>query len=215
MQRLIATRCNCPKDIGSATLGLIMTVNRVIYLVHMKLSLTNKHTVSVPFGAEKFLAAFEGLEGGFAIGAGVIAGMSFANVSKETLIMTAIISIIVNGFNSASVKYSSEHYLDELDGKENNHPFHDYFIPAFVQFIAYFAISFVSIIPLFIIGSITDAILYSCILTVIILLAAGYWRARLIDMPRWRDGFEVALLGCGIIAVGFSAGWMIHVLLGA
>ena len=77
---------------------------------------------TIPFGAERFLAAFEGFEGGFAIGAGVIAGMSFASVSREILIMTAVVSIIVNGFNSASVKYSSEHYMDELDGREERNP---------------------------------------------------------------------------------------------
>ncbi|MBP6038506.1 MAG: VIT1/CCC1 transporter family protein [Candidatus Saccharimonas sp.] len=170
---------------------------------------------AVPLGADKFLAAFEGFEGGFAIGAGVIAGMSFTDVSRETLIMTAIISVIVNGFNSASVKYSSEHYMDELDGVESKRPLVDYLLPALVEFISYFTISFISIIPLFIIGNITYAVAYSCIATVAILLVAGYLRAMILGMPRLRDALEVALLGSGIILVGFISGWIIHVLIGA
>lgn len=170
---------------------------------------------SVPFGAEAFLAAFEGLEGGFAIGAGVIAGLSFTNLDRSVLIASAIISIIVNGFNSASVKYSSAHYMDELDGRETMSPFKDYFLPAFIQFVSYFIISFVSIIPMFLMRNMPNAILYSCILTVFILLIAGYWRAQLLSAPRWRDGLEIALLGTGIILVGYTSGWLIHVMLGA
>lgn len=167
----------------------------------------------IPFGAERFLAAFEGFEGGFAIGAGVIAGMGFANVSREVLIMTAVVSIIVNGFNSASVKYSSEHYMDELDGRENHKAFSEYFLPALIQFVSYFAISIFSILPLFVIQNVTHAILYSCITTILILLIAGYYRASVLHMPRWRDAIEIALLGAGIILVGLSSGWVIHVLL--
>ena len=168
---------------------------------------------AIPLGAERFLAIFEGIEGGFAIGAGVIAGMSFAVVSREVLIMTAIVSILVNGFNSASVKYSSEHYMDELDGRETKRPFHDYFIPAFIQFVSYFAISIISIIPLFVMDSVTRAVIYSCSITLIILLLAGYYRAVVLNMPRWRDAFEIAILGSGIIFVGLASGWIIHVLL--
>ena len=77
-----------------------------------------RHITNIPLGAEKFLAVFEGLEGGFAIGAGVLAGLSFAGLDRKILLMTAVVSIIVNGFNSSAVKYSSEHYIDELDGHE-------------------------------------------------------------------------------------------------
>jgi VIT1/CCC1 family predicted Fe2+/Mn2+ transporter len=169
----------------------------------------------VPFGSERFLAAFEGIEGGFAIGASIIAGLSFTPLSRHSLVAIAIISVIVNGFNSAAVKYSSEHYMDEIDGIENENAFSSYFLPALIQFVSYFAISFISFIPLFLMGNLPNAIIYSCLITIIILLIAGNWRAYLLGMPRWRDGFETALLGGFIILVGFTSGWIIHVLLKA
>ena len=169
----------------------------------------------VPFGADRFLAAFEGIEGGFAIGAGVIAGLSLTNVDRHVLIVTAILSIIINGFNSAAVKYSSEHYMDEIDGVENENPFHYYFIPALVEFLSYFAISFISLIPLFVMGNMPHAIFYSCIITLVILMFAGMWRAYLLGMPRLRDGLEVAGLGLAIIIAGFLSGWFIHIILKA
>jgi VIT1/CCC1 family predicted Fe2+/Mn2+ transporter len=178
----------------------------------MSFRLTHRHP-KVPFGVSRFLAAFEGFEGGFAVGAGVIAGMSFTDASRQTLIMTVIISIIVNGFNSAAVKYSSEHYLDELDGVEQKSPLKTYLLPALVQFILYFSISFISVIPLVFVADLTLAIISNCVVTLIILLAAGYLRATILHMPRWRDAFEVLFLGLGIMAVGLGAGWVIHVLL--
>lgn len=174
-----------------------------------------RRKIAIPLGAEKFLAAFEGFEGGFAIGAGILAGMSFTSLDRGVLLTTAVLSIIVNGFNSASVKYSSEHYMDELDGREKRDKFQHYFMPALIQFLSYFTISFISIIPLFFMGNDRHAILYSCLITLGILLIAGYWRAYLLNMPRWRDGFEIAILGGGIILVGYVSGWIIHSLLGA
>ena len=169
----------------------------------------------IPFGNDRFLAIFEGVEGGFAIGAGIIAGLSLTEVNRTTLIAIAFISIIINGFNSAAVKYSSEHYMDEVDGVENENPFRSYFLPAFVEFIAYFAISFLSLIPLLVMGSMPHAILYSCLITLGILLIAGMWRAHLVNMPKFRDGLEVAGLGLAIILAGFLSGWVIHVILKA
>lgn len=176
---------------------------------------TRRRKHRIPLNSENFLAAFEGFEGGFAIGAGILAGMSFADLDRGLLLTAAMIGIIVNGFNSASVKYSSEHYIDELDGREKSNKFRHYFLPALIQFLSYFAISLVSITPLFFIGDNHNAVLYSCIITVGILLIAGYWRASLLNMPRLRDGVELATLGAGIIFVGYVSGWIIHVILGA
>lgn len=160
------------------------------------------------------MPAFEGVEGGFAVGASIMAGLSFANLSQEVLITTAFISILVNGFNSASVRYSSAHYMDELDGRETRYPFRDYFLPSFVQFVAYAVIGLVALLPMFLMRDMEGAILYSCIITLVILLGAGYWRAKLLGMPKWRDGLELFLLGAGIISVGYASGWVIRVLLG-
>ena len=168
--------------------------------------------INVPLGAERFLAAFEGFEGGFAIGASIVVALSFAHSSRHVLLVSAIITIIVNGFNNASVKYSSEHYLDELDGRETHHPFRRYFVPSFIEFISYFAISFISIIPLAVVADTLTAIVCSVIITLIILTGAGYWRAYMLRMPRWRDALETTLLGAGIILVGLVSGYIVHLL---
>lgn len=169
-----------------------------------------RRSLRLPLGTQRFLAAFEGFEGGFAIGASIMIGLSFANLGRDLLLTTVVISIIVNGFNSASVKYSSEHYLDELDGREKRSPFKHYFVPALIEFIAYFAISFISVLPLLLLGDISVAIAWSCALTLLLLFAAGWWRAFMLRMPRWRDACETTILGVGIIAVGYLAGYIMY-----
>ena len=183
----------------------------VWYTNNMSVHVRVTHRRHIPFGAQRFLAIFEGFEGGFAISAGVIAGMSFVNLDRDILIATAIVSIIVNGFNSASVKYSSEHYLDELDGSEVKRKFRRYFAPAFAQFVSYLVVSFVSILPLFLMRDMPHAVIYSIGITLAILLLAGYYRAYVLGMPRWRDALETGVLGLGIILVGFVSGWIVHV----
>lgn len=170
-----------------------------------------RRALKLPFGAQRFLAAFEGLEGGFAIGASIIVALSFTGLDRHILLTTALISIIVSGFNSASVKYSSEHYLDQLDGREKRSAFKHYFIPAFIEFSAYFTISFISVIPLLLIDDLRPAIIWSCITTLITLFCAGWWRAYILRMPKLRDAIETTVLGGGIIIVGLVSGLILHV----
>ena len=79
-------------------------------------------TPRLPFGAHNFLSVLEGIEGGFAISTGIIAGLSFGALDRRLLLLTAAVSILVNGFNNSAIKYSSEHYQDELDGRELRSP---------------------------------------------------------------------------------------------
>lgn len=190
------------------------------YTTHMptRIAATSRHhplhsrrrTLAIPLGAQKFLAAFEGFEGGFAIGSSIVVALMFSGLDQRALIITAVISIIVNGFNNASVKYSSEHYLDELDGRESRSPFRAYFLPSLIEFVSYFAISFISIIPLLIMQNISYAVVWSIVITIVILAAAGWWRGYMLHMSRWRDALETAALGTGIILVGVLSGWVLN-----
>jgi len=184
----------------------------------MKIASTSPHhplhrqrrKLAIPFGAQRFLAAFEGFEGGFAIGTSIVVALSFVGIGRTLLLYTAIISIIVNGFNSASMKYTSEHYMDELDGHEKKNEFKYYFLPALVEFIAYFAISFFAIVPLILLTNTLHALWLTVIVTLVILFAAGYLRGYMLRTSRLRDAIEATVLGAGIILVGVISGYILH-----
>ncbi len=166
----------------------------------------------LPLGAERLLALLEGLEGGFAIGASVVVGLSFANLDRRVLLVSAAIGILVNGFNNAAVKYSSEHYADELDGREKHHPLHHYLIPAAIEFGAYFAVGLITVLPLIFIPQLYAAITLCSLITLTMLFAAGYWRGFLMHLHPARDGIEMMFLGACIIVIGALTGYGLHLL---
>lgn len=163
----------------------------------------------VPFGADNFLSILDGVEGGFAIFIGIVAGLYFQKIEHDLLIITGIIGLIVTAFNSSAVRFSTQHYLDELDGHEKRHKFRAYVVPALLEFLTYGLVSFLAVIPLLVLDDTRGAILLTIGLTLAILFAAGVYRGRLLGRHMIRDGFELALLGGAIIIIGAAAGWLI------
>jgi VIT1/CCC1 family predicted Fe2+/Mn2+ transporter len=163
----------------------------------------------IPLGADNFLSILEGIEGGFAIFVGIVAGLYFQNVDHNLLIATGIIGIVVNAFNSSAVRYASEHYTDELDGREKRSKFHAYFIPAFIEFVTYAVVSLIAVMPLLLIQDSRQAIGLTIAMTVIILFIAGWYRGNLMGRHAIRDGLEVSGLGFAIILVGTISGWLL------
>ncbi len=170
-------------------------------------------TRHIPFGASNFLSVLEGIEGGFAIFAGIIAGLSFENISRDLLIMTAVISLVVNAFNCSTVRFSSEHYLDELDGREKRSWVHAYLLPASVEFLTYLIVSVIAVLPLVFIADQMTAVWSSVVLTEVILFLVGCYRGRLLGLHAVRDGFELAGIGMLIIGFGAAAGWLLSLFL--
>lgn len=165
----------------------------------------------IPLGADNFLSVLEGIEGGFAIFVGIVVGLSFQNISHDLLIATAVIGMVVNAFNSSAVRYASEHYIDEIDGREKRNKLRAYFIPALVEFLTYTLVSLIAVIPLLVLVDSFSAIASSIVMTLLILFAAGWYRGKLFGRHARRDGFEMAGLGVAIILVGAAAGWIISV----
>ena len=164
----------------------------------------------IPFGSDNFLSILEGVEGGFAIFVGLIIGLMFEGVSRDLLILTAAISIIVSAFNSSAVRYSSEHYMDELDGHEKRHRFRSYFIPSLIEFVSYVLVSIIALLPLLLVHPIELAVALCALITLVILFVAGWYRGHLLMRSHAvRDGLEVMLLGLLIVGFGAVSGWLL------
>ena len=158
---------------------------------------------------KRLLGFIDGLEGGFAIFAGIVAGLSFATASRTVLIATALIGILVNAVNAATIRYSTEHYYDELDGHEKRSKFRAYFIPSLIEFALYVCVSVVAIIPLIIIKSLVLAIAIMITVCLVILFVAGALRGATLGRHAVRDGFELMVGGSIMIFCGALAGWVL------
>lgn len=168
----------------------------------------------IPLGANNFLSVLEGMEGGFAIFVGIIAGLSFEHISRDLLILTAVISIVVNAINASAVRYTSEHYLDELDGHEKHRWIKAYFFPASIVFITYIIVSLIAVLPLIVIQDQWTAIWTSVLLVAVILFGAGFYRGwLLVGRHALRDGLEVMNSGLLIVVAGALSGWVLSHLL--
>lgn len=164
----------------------------------------------LPWGTQKFLSVLEGVEGGFAISAGIVAGLSFASISdRRILLITAGVSILVNGFNASAIKYAAEHYEDELDGHEKKHAFRSYFVPAAIEFAVYFAVCALTLLPLLFFTHHVEAVIWCTSLTLAVLYLAGLWKGYLLRKHPVRDGLELASLGLLIIIVGGLSGFIL------
>lgn len=157
---------------------------------------------------KKLLGFIDGLEGGFAIFAGIVAGLSFTTLNRNVLVATAIVGIIVNAVNAATIRYSSEHYYDELDGREKRGAFRHYFIPAVIEFLLYMAVSLVSVLPLIFMPSLSTALIVMIAICLVILFAAGVLRGAVLETHPVRDGIEVVIGGIIMISIGALAGFI-------
>ncbi len=176
--------------------------------------MTRHQRKHIPLGADNFLSVLEGIEGGFAIFAGIVVGLYFQDVSRELLITTAIISLVVSAFNSSAVRYSTEHYMDELDGREKRDKVKAYFVPSFIEFTTYALVSLIAALPLLLLKDSLVAIVMTCFITILLLYLAGWYRGRLFGRHAVRDGFELAGLGAAIIAIGMISGWILANIVG-
>lgn len=160
--------------------------------------------------SQKHLLGFiDGLEGGFAIFAGIVVGLSFATTNRQVLILTALLGIFVNAINAATIRYSTEHYYDELDGHEKRNPVRHYLLPALAEFIMYILVSIIAVIPLLLVASLQHAIAIMIVLSLVILFIAGAVRGAMLGKHPMRDGIELTIGGSIMIAFGALAGWLL------
>lgn len=158
----------------------------------------------------RLLGFLDGIEGGFAIFAGIVIGLSFSDVERQLLITIAIVGIIVNAVNAATIRYSTEHYYDELDGHEKHHPIQAYLVPSIAEFSIYIVVSALALAPLLLVGSLPVALVIMVLCCIGFLFMAGALRGHLLIERHWlRDGVEVALGGLIMIVVGSIAGYLV------
>jgi len=156
-----------------------------------------------------FLSFLEGIESGFATTCGILLGLWFQNPTSRLLIITAVVSLLINAVNSASIKFMSEHTFDELDGREKHRVILNALSPALVQFTTHVIMASIVLIPVFVIYPSIYGIFASIALTIVVLSAAGWYRGHTSHGHAARDALESVMLALLIIAAGGGAGLLL------
>lgn len=160
-------------------------------------------------GFPGFLSFLEGIESGFATTTGILLGLWFQDPTQELLFITAVVSLLINAVNSASIKFLSEHTFDELDGREKHRVLLNALSPALVQFMTHVIMAGVVLIPVFIMHPFIYGIFTSIALTIVVLCVAGWYRGHTLHGHAQRDALESVTLALLIILAGGGAGWLL------
>jgi len=156
-----------------------------------------------------FLSFLEGIESGFATTTGILLGLWFQNPTRKLLLITAVVSLLINAVNSASIKFLSEHTFDELDGREKHRVILNSLSPALVQFMTHVIMAAIVLVPVFVMYPFIYGIFMSIGLTIIVLCIAGWYRGHTLHGHSLRDALESVMLALLIITAGGGAGWLL------
>lgn len=167
-----------------------------------------KRRVRLPANLDRqyFTAMLSGSEGGLSTTTAIISGLMISTDQPDLVVLSAVISFLVQAFNSAIGRFSAEHTDQELDSRRK---WLDYGQPArdaFLQFATHLIMSTLVLLPIALVADATRAVVYSIAITLLFLFIIGWYKGRLAKTSSWRDAFELVVLGSLVISVGITAG---------
>lgn len=163
----------------------------------------------LPFDREYFLALLGGLEGGLATTTAIVVGLSITTEQRELVVTTAVISFIIQAFNSSVSRFSAEHTDDEIDHIESWKGYRKPVYNALLQFTSHIAVSLFVILPIVFISDLIVAIAWTISITLLLLFAIGLYKGSLLKLHPARDGLELFIIGALVISIGIIAGYIL------
>jgi len=163
----------------------------------------------LPFDREYFMALFSGFEGGLATTSAIAAGLLIFTDDIAIVITTASISFIVQAFNGAIGRFSSEHTNDEIDHEDILHGYKKPVINATLQFTAHIVMCVIVLLPILYLNDPTSAMLTSIAVTLILLFLLGAYKGYVVGKSSLGDAMEQVGLGALIIFAGILAGYLL------
>ncbi|MDX1765372.1 MAG: VIT1/CCC1 transporter family protein [Candidatus Saccharimonadales bacterium] len=165
-----------------------------------------KQKTKLPFDREYFLALLGGLEGGLATTTAIVVGLIITTEQREIVVTTAIISFMVQAFNSSVGRFSAAHTDDEIDRIETWKGYRKPVYNALLQFTSHILVSLLVILPIVFVSDIFSAVGMTISITLILLFVIGLYKGILLKLHPFRDAAELFILGSLVISVGMISG---------
>ena len=149
-----------------------------------------------------------GVEDSLVSTVGLLAGIAFAGVESETIILTGLVLIFVEAFSMAVGSLLSEQSVEEYEAKKEvslSKPA----IAAIVMLVSYIVSGLIPLAPYVFLSS-TNAIFWSIGLTLVALLVLGAFNAHLFKIRMWRDALFTLLMGGLAIGIGIGVGQLVN-----
>ncbi len=151
-----------------------------------------------------------GSEAGIATTAAIIAGLTIGTDDRQVVVLSALIAIVVQAFNSALTTVVTSHTIDEI---ENNRDMNSLFKPitqAGIQFLTHLVMGLIVLSPIIYITDLATALLCSVAVSLVMLLWIGLFVGQILRHNPLRNSIQSFVLGVLIIIGGFVAGYTVN-----
>ncbi len=156
------------------------------------------------------MALFSGFEGGLATTSAIAVGLLITTSDVAIVITTASISFIVQAFNGAIGRFSSEHTNDEIDHEDILHGYKKPVINASLQFIAHIIMGIVVLLPIIYVEELATAMIASIAVTLTLLFVLGGYKGYVVGKSPLPDALQQIGLGTLVICAGIVAGLLLR-----
>lgn len=143
-----------------------------------------------------------GVEDGLVSTVGLLSGIAIAGVDRETILLTGIVLIFVEGFSMAAGSFLSEASVEEMHGGVDDT--RGSIAAGAVMFTSYFVAGLIPLLP-YLLLTVGQAFSFSVGCSVAALFLLGYWSGRS-TRTAWRKALRMMLVGGAAIFVGTLAG---------
>lgn len=162
--------------------------------------------VMLPFDRGRFMAWFAGSEGGLATTTAIIAGLMVIHTGLDVIVVTAIISFMVQGFNGSIGLFAAERTDDEINREDRMSGYRKPAVNALLHFMSHVLMSVLVLLPILLVPNQFKATTYSIVITLVLLFGIGAYKGKIVKRNPIRDGLELVVLGSLVISVGIVAG---------
>ncbi len=157
--------------------------------------------------SEYFVSLMSGLEGGLATTAGIVAGMLTGTLNRGFILTAALLTMLVQAFNSSMARVSAQRIEDALDHSDKRDGYRKPMVDGFAQFITHAIGGVIILLPLVYSPRLETALLQVVTITLMLLFAIGmtrgYWLKRKEPLT---EALELIIMGGLVINVGLVAG---------
>ena len=170
----------------------------------------NRKSYKLPIDKELFLSIIAGSEAGIATTAAIIVGLTIGTNDRELVIISGLISIIIQAFNSALTTIVTSHTLDEIERNRDMDSLFRPFTQAGLQFLTHITAGLVVLLPMLYVQTLELAMLSTVGIALVLLLWIGLFVGRIVRHTPLRNSIQSLVLGMLIIIGGFLAGFIIN-----
>lgn len=164
----------------------------------------------LPIDKDLFISLISGSAAGIATTAAIVVGVVVGTDDRRIVVISSIIAIFVQAFNSSINTVYTAHTMDEI---ENNHDKDSLVTPilqAGLQFVTHTAAGMLVLLPIVYVVDLSIALIFSVIISLVMMAFIGFFVGRTVRHTPLINSIHALLLGGLVILAGFAVGLLIN-----